>query len=97
LRCSGRRIFISAECAQCPAQGPLTAPLRTLGAPRRPGQREKLTCQVSLLSSRAHLTAPVIGKRAGLIWMHVILPPWPPKEIAFSQRLFPRFSVARAL
>jgi len=92
LRCSGRRLFISAECAQGPTQGPLTAPLRTLGAARRLGQREKLTCQVSLLGSRAHLTAPVIGKRASLIWMHVIRPLCrPPKEIAFSRRLLPDF------
>jgi hypothetical protein len=31
-----------------------------------------LTCQVSLFGPRAHLTAPVIGKLAGLIWVHVI-------------------------
>ena len=59
-----------------PAQDPALPPLGTLAAPRRPGQREDLTCQVSVLGARAHLTAPVIGKLAGLIWMHVIhLPP----------------------
>lgn len=55
-----------------PAQDPEPSPLGTLAAPRRPGQREELTRQVSLLGACAHLTAPVIGKLAGLIWMHVI-------------------------
>jgi len=55
-----------------PAQDPALPPLGPLAAPRRPGQREELTCQVSLFGARAHLTAPVIGKLAGLIWMHVI-------------------------
>jgi hypothetical protein len=59
-----------------PAQDPALPPLGTLAAPDRSGKREELTCQVSLLGPRAHLTAPVIGKLAGLIWMHVIhLPP----------------------
>jgi len=55
-----------------PAQDPAPSPLGTLTAPRRPDQREELTCQVSLLGTRAHLAAPVISKLAGLIWMHVI-------------------------
>jgi hypothetical protein len=55
-----------------PAQGPAHPALGTLGAPRRPGQREALTCQVSLFGPGAHLTATVIGKLAGLMWMHVI-------------------------
>jgi hypothetical protein len=58
-----------------PAQGPAHPPLGSLGAPRRPGQRENLTCQVLLLGPRAHLAAPVIGKLANLVWMHVIHPP----------------------
>ena len=77
-----------------PTQGLPAPPLRTLYASRCPGQREKLTCQVSLLGSRVHLTAPVIGKRAGLIWMHVIRPsssPCLPEEIAFTRRLLPDF------
>jgi hypothetical protein len=53
-----------------PAKDPAPSPLRTLGAPHHPGQREELTCQVSLLGPREHLTAPIIGKLAGLIWMH---------------------------
>ena len=59
-----------------PAQHP-AHPLDSLGTPRRPGQREELTCQVALLGPRAHLAAPVIGQLAGLIWVHVIhlLPP----------------------
>lgn len=55
-----------------PAQAPAPPPPGTLAAPRRPGQRKELTCQVSVLGSRAHLTASVIGKLGGLIWMHVI-------------------------
>jgi len=57
------------------AQGSAHPPLGTLGAARRPGQCEELTCQVSLLGPRAHLTAPVIGNLAGLIGMHVICLP----------------------
>ena len=68
-----------------------SSPLLTLGAACRPGQRENLTRHVSLLGLRAHLTAPVIGKRAGLIWMHVIRPLLPAEEIAFSRRLLPDF------
>lgn len=60
-----------------PAQDPALPPLGTLAAPRRPGQREDLTCQVSVLGPRVHLTAPVIGKLAGLIWMHLIHLPLP--------------------
>jgi DNA-binding CsgD family transcriptional regulator len=59
-----------------PAQDPAHPPLGSLGAPRRPGQRENLTCQVLLLGPRAHLAAPVIGKLANLVWMHVIHPPF---------------------
>jgi len=55
-----------------PAQDLAHPPLSSLGAPRRPGQREELTCQVSLLGPRAHLAPPVIGKLACLIWVHVI-------------------------
>lgn len=55
-----------------PAQGPAHPPLGTLTAPRGPDQREDLSCQVSLLGPRAHLAAPVIGKLAGLIWMHML-------------------------
>jgi hypothetical protein len=60
-----------------PAQRPAHPPLGSLGAPRRPGHREELTCQVSLLGPRAHLAAPVICQLAGLMWVHVIhlLPP----------------------
>ena len=54
-----------------PAQDPAHPPRGSLGAPRRPGQREELTCQVSLLGPRAHLAAPVIGQLASLIWVHV--------------------------
>jgi hypothetical protein len=61
-----------------PAQDPTHPPLGSLGAPRRPGQREELTCQVSLLGPRAHLTAPVISQLTGLIWVQPIhlLPPY---------------------
>jgi hypothetical protein len=47
--------------------------LLRLGAqPEGPAQDPALP----LLGARAHLTAPVIGKLADLIWMHVIhLPP----------------------
>lgn len=55
-----------------PAQGPAHPSLGTFGAPRRPGQREPLTCQVPLLGPGAHLTTTVIGKLADLMWMHVI-------------------------
>ena len=55
-----------------PSQDPAHPPLSSLSAPRRPGQREELTCQVPLLGSCAHLAAPVIGQLAGLIWVHVI-------------------------
>jgi hypothetical protein len=54
------------------AQDPVPSPLGALTAPRCLDQREDLTCLVSLLGTRAHLAAPVIGKLAGLIWMHVI-------------------------
>jgi hypothetical protein len=55
-----------------PAQDPAHPPLGALGAPRRPGQRENLTCQEFLLGPRAHLAAPVIGQLAHLVWVHVI-------------------------
>jgi hypothetical protein len=55
-----------------PAQDLAPLPPGTLAAPRRPGQRKELTCQVSVLGSRAHLTASVIGKLGSLIWMHAI-------------------------
>jgi hypothetical protein len=48
------------------------APPGAFGAPRRAGQCEELTCQVSLPGPSAHLPAPVTGKLSGLIWMHVI-------------------------
>lgn len=64
-------LWLSAQ-SEGPAQGLAYAPLGTLGAPRRPGQREDLTCQVCLIGPGAHLTATVIGKLAGLMWMHVI-------------------------
>ena len=54
------------------AQDPAHPPLGPPGAPHRPGQREELSCQVSLLGPRAHLAAPVIGQLAGLTWVHVI-------------------------
>ena len=55
-----------------PAQGPAhLLPFGSLGPPCRPGQREKLTCQVPLFGPRVHLAAPVLGKLAGLIWVHV--------------------------
>ncbi len=93
-------LWLSAQ-PEGPAQNPALPPLGTLAAPRRPGQHEELTRQVFLLGARAHLTAPVIGKLAGLIWMHVIhlfssrgdlmgmpLTAEPPNEIA-SRRLLP--------
>jgi hypothetical protein len=55
-----------------PSQDPAHPPLSSLSAPRRPGQRQELTCQVPLLGPGAHLAAPVIGQLAGLIWVHVI-------------------------
>ena len=86
--------------AEDPAQDPALPPLGTLPAPLRPDQREELTCQVSLLGTRAHIAAPVIGKLTGLIWMHVIhlfiptgmaLAAEPPNQIALSRRPLPDF------
>jgi hypothetical protein len=54
------------------AQDQAYPPFGSLSAPCRPGQREELTCLVPLLSPCAHLAAPVIGKLASLIWVHVI-------------------------
>ena len=101
---AGVSLFWLGAQPEGPAQDPALPPLGTLPAPRRPGQREELTCQVSLLGARAHLTAPVIGKLTGLIWMHVIhlfssrwdlmgmpLTAEPPNEIAFSRRPLPDF------
>jgi len=47
------------------------------GMPRRLGQRNDLSRLVPLLGLREHLATPVIGKLAGLMWVHVIhlLPP----------------------
>lgn len=64
-------LWLSAQ-PEGPAQGLAYPPLGTLGAPCRPGQCEDLTCQVCLVGPSTHLTATVIGKLAGLMWMHVI-------------------------
>lgn len=54
------------------AQGTAYLPFGSPGTPRRLGQGSDLSRLAALPGLREHLPAPVIGKLARLIWMHVI-------------------------
>jgi hypothetical protein len=54
------------------AQDTAYLPFGSPGTPRRPGRGGDLSRLVALPGLRKYLTAPVIGKLAGLIWVHVI-------------------------